>query len=116
MSQKALARAMGRSTRTIRRWEDSADTVWPKQSLLPTLARVLGCSIDELFSYEPKWIPRTQTERELLKVARKGKQNVPTPMLANALSLVLLQMTDEQRLAWMKMGNWIVEGNPKKRE
>jgi len=111
VKQKALARELGTTPRTIRRWHTETDTTWPPAAILPALARELGCSIDALYSFEPEWLPKTQSEREILQVVRKTPRNLPLPMITNAMSLILLRMSDDQRRAWMQTGNWIVEGN-----
>lgn len=47
MTQVQLAKAMGLSTSTVGMWESRARK--PSSSILPQLAGVLGCTIDELY-------------------------------------------------------------------
>ncbi len=47
-SQAALARRIGVTPQAVSKWEQAKSA--PDISLLPTLASVLGCHIDELFS------------------------------------------------------------------
>lgn len=47
MEQKQLANKLGVSPSTVCMWE--ADKRFPKPDKLPELARILGCTIDDLF-------------------------------------------------------------------
>ena len=47
LTQKALAQLIGVSRTTVSMWESGE--VYPRADKLPELARILGCSIDELF-------------------------------------------------------------------
>lgn len=51
MSQCELAADCGVSQSVVSQWETG--TTLPRTRQLPDLARVLGCSIDELFALEP---------------------------------------------------------------
>lgn len=51
MSQSNLASEMGVAQTTVSQWE--LEIALPRTRQLPDLARVLGCSIDELFVPEP---------------------------------------------------------------
>lgn len=50
MTQKQLADVMGVKRTTVSMWESGASL--PSADKLPKLARVLGCTIDELFAEE----------------------------------------------------------------
>ena len=50
MSQQFLASAMGVMPSAVSNWE--TEVALPRTRQLPDLARVLGCSIDELFEPE----------------------------------------------------------------
>ncbi len=47
MTQKQVADSMGVLTSAVSNWE--SEVALPRARQLPLLARVLGCSIDELF-------------------------------------------------------------------
>ena len=47
LTQKQVAENMGVLTSAVSNWE--AETALPRARQLPQLARVLGCSIDEMF-------------------------------------------------------------------
>ena len=51
MKQRELAVSMEVSRTTVTQWESEVSL--PRTRQLPDLARVLGCSIDELFVPEP---------------------------------------------------------------
>ena len=51
LSQARVAEDMGVSKPSVCKWETGASV--PRTELLPLLARVLGCSIDELFDDRP---------------------------------------------------------------
>lgn len=51
ITQEELGASVGVTRQTIISWE-SGDT-WPAAPMLPKLARVLGCSIDDLFAGDP---------------------------------------------------------------
>lgn len=48
LTQRSLARELGVTYQAISKWERGRST--PDISLLPELARIFGCSIDELFA------------------------------------------------------------------
>lgn len=50
IKQEAIATAMGVSVATVSRWETGE--FFPQADKLPLLARVLGCTIDELLAEE----------------------------------------------------------------
>ncbi len=50
MTQEELAELLGTTSKSVSRWERSL--TYPDISLLPTIASVLGISIDELFGYK----------------------------------------------------------------
>ncbi len=50
MSQAALAESLGVDNSTVAKWESGG--VYPRAQLLPQIARILGCTIDELFKGE----------------------------------------------------------------
>ena len=50
MTQLELAKRMGVEQNTISQWENG--TRFPRADKLPQLARLLGCTIDELFEKE----------------------------------------------------------------
>lgn len=52
MKQEELAREVGVERSTVTKWETG--TSFPRATLLPKLAEVLGCTIDELLRTEPK--------------------------------------------------------------
>lgn len=52
MSQTVLARKLEISTAAVAAWETGRNT--PRTELLPKLAEVFGCSIDELFTKSKK--------------------------------------------------------------
>lgn len=51
LSQARVAEDVGVSKPAVCKWETGASI--PRTELLPLLARVLGCSIDELFDDQP---------------------------------------------------------------
>lgn len=52
MTQKEFAAAVGVKQSTVSLWESGI--IFPTADKLPAIARVLHCSIDELFSNEEK--------------------------------------------------------------
>jgi len=52
MTQQQVADSMGVLTSAVSNWE--SEVALPRARQLPLLARVLGCSIDELFAQEPE--------------------------------------------------------------
>lgn len=50
MSQTALARALDISTQAVGAWESGRNV--PRTEMLPRLAEVFGCTIDELYTKE----------------------------------------------------------------
>lgn len=52
MSQAALAEAIGVDSSTVAKWESGG--VYPRAQLLPQLAEILSCTIDELFAGDGK--------------------------------------------------------------
>ena len=51
LSMDAVGKELGVSRQAVFQWE-TGDT-WPAAQLLPKLARVLECSIDDLFAADP---------------------------------------------------------------
>ncbi len=51
MSQAILAEALGVDSSTVAKWESGG--IYPRAQLLPKLAQILGCTIDELFAAAP---------------------------------------------------------------
>ena len=51
LTLEAVGVAMGVTRQCVQMWE--AGRRWPSSADLPKLARVLGCSIDDLFAGEP---------------------------------------------------------------
>ena len=47
MSQAALAKMLGVTSSTVAKWESSE--AYPRTQLLPKLAKIFNCSIDDLF-------------------------------------------------------------------
>lgn len=108
ISQKALARIMEKSTRQIRRWEDPNDSAWPKAQELPKLALSLQCSIDDLFSFDSNWLPKDESEREILRIVRQSSSNLPVHLIAHAVTTLMLKMDRQERENWIENGNLIV--------
>lgn len=52
MTQQQVADSMGVLQSAVSNWE--SEVALPRARQLPLLARVLGCSIDELFAQEPE--------------------------------------------------------------
>ena len=52
LSQARVAEDVGVSKPAVCKWETGVSV--PRTELLPMLARVLGCSIDELFAQDPE--------------------------------------------------------------
>lgn len=52
MTQQQVADSMGVLTSAVSNWE--SEVALPRARQLPLLARVLGCSIDELFAQDPE--------------------------------------------------------------
>lgn len=50
MTQNELAQALGVGQSTVANWE--AGEYYPSSKLLPQLAKLFGCTIDELFEEE----------------------------------------------------------------
>lgn len=50
LSLSALGSELGVTKQAVFRWENGIG--WPEAPMLPKLARVLGCSIDDLFAGE----------------------------------------------------------------
>lgn len=86
MSQETLAEALGVSNQAVSKWETAKTT--PAVALLPQLADIFGCHIDELFGREViterhfdlctefPWHDDTVT-REVLCVGRKIMKVTP---------------------------------------
>lgn len=51
MSQAILAEALGVDSSTVAKWESGG--IYPRAQLLPKLAQILDCTIDELFTAAP---------------------------------------------------------------
>ena len=51
LSLSALGSELGVTRQAVYKWE--AGIGWPDAPMLPKLARVLGCSIDDLFAGDP---------------------------------------------------------------
>ena len=51
LTLEAVGAAMGVTRQCVQMWE--AGRRWPSSADLPKLARVLGCSIDDLFAGDP---------------------------------------------------------------
>lgn len=103
--QKALAERFKVDASTWRRWENPDNKHWPPSYLLPELANIFNCSIDELFEHDPQYLPQTQDERELLMVARHANPKLPRHQMINALSLILGKLSAENRKVWLSVGN-----------
>ncbi len=52
MTQQQVADSMGVLQSAVSNWE--SEVALPRARQLPLLARVLGCSIDELFAQDPE--------------------------------------------------------------
>lgn len=52
MTQADLAGALGVDPSTVAKWE--SEKAYPRADLLPKIARLLGCTIDELYADEPE--------------------------------------------------------------
>ena len=50
MTQADLAGALGVDPSTVAKWE--SEKAYPRADLLPKIARLLGCTIDELYAAE----------------------------------------------------------------
>ena len=51
ISQEEIGERMGVGQNTVSQWETGTRT--PRASVLPKLAKILNCTIDELFGVEP---------------------------------------------------------------
>lgn len=51
MSQAVLAELLGVDSSTVAKWESGG--VYPRTQLLPQIAKIFGCTIDELFTAAP---------------------------------------------------------------
>ena len=51
ISQKNLAESLNVSQSCVAKWESGG--IFPRTQLLPKLASILGCTIDDLFADEP---------------------------------------------------------------
>lgn len=105
INQNKLALILNTDPRTWRRWESPTDNHWPPPHLLPELARLFNCTIDDLFDFEPAWLPQTEEERELLMIARQANPNLPRRQIINALVLALGKLEGSDRKAWLDIGN-----------
>lgn len=52
MTQADLAGALGVDPSTVAKWE--SEKAYPRADLLPKIANLLGCTIDELYADEPE--------------------------------------------------------------
>lgn len=52
MTQADLAGALGVDPSTVAKWE--SEKAYPRADLLPKIAGLLGCTIDELYADEPE--------------------------------------------------------------
>lgn len=52
LTQSQLADALGVSRATVAMWE--TEKTYPRADLLPKIASLLGCTIDELYADEPE--------------------------------------------------------------
>lgn len=52
MTQADLAGALGVDPSTVAKWE--AEKSYPRADLLPKIARLLGCTINDLYADEPE--------------------------------------------------------------
>lgn len=52
MTQADLAGALGVDPSTVAKWE--SEKAYPRADLLPKIASLLGCTIDELYADEPE--------------------------------------------------------------
>lgn len=109
ISQSEIAKTLGRDTRTIRRWEKETDPTWPPSSILPNLATILGCSIDDLFTFHSEQLPQTSTEREILSITRAAQQNIPMGFVIHQLTNLVLLMDKEERILWQDIGDRLVK-------
>ena len=60
VSQRDIAKSIGVDVSTVTKWEAGAAA--PRTALLPALADLLGCTIDELFREPQKEAPGPGTE------------------------------------------------------
>ena len=58
LSQQALAQELGIDQSTVSLWESGKTK--PRANLLPKVAKLLGCTVDELLADEPQ-TPNTPT-------------------------------------------------------
>ena len=102
IGQQPLADACGVTLRTWGRWESMTDSAWPNSKELPLIANILHCSIDDIYSHEPDWLPSTSDERELLKVVRSS--NIPALQIARVMINAMDGLLNEDRTLWLRLG------------
>jgi DNA-binding Xre family transcriptional regulator len=109
-SAKQLAEIIGVDYRNFNRWKSSkaADPIPPSEHL-PKLCKLLNCSIDDVFDFDPQFTPQTSEERQLLMVARNANPNLPRHQIINAISISLGGMKAEYRKVWLNLGRILGE-------
>lgn len=109
ISQIKIAKILGRDPRTIRRWENEADTTWPPASALPNLATCLDCTINDFFNLDSQQLPHNALEREILTIAREAKQNLPMGFIIHQLKTLVLLMDKDERILWQQIGDKLIQ-------
>lgn len=104
LTQASVSNALGTTPRTLRRWLDPNDDHWPHASLLPQIATMFDCSLDDLFEHDPSWLPQTRLERELLMVAREVAPGIGREITINALSMALGRLSPQKTKLWLEVG------------
>ncbi|MEY8251708.1 MAG: hypothetical protein RPR91_04920 [Colwellia sp.] len=102
--KKELAVLFETETRTFRKWRDPNNPLWPPHYILPQIAKAFNCSLDDLYTHSPEWLPQTAGERELLMVVRQSNPDLPRRQIINALTLVLGELSAEHRKLWLDVG------------
>lgn len=103
---KELAEHIGVDYRNFNRWKSTKESdPLPPTEHLPELCYLLNCTMDDLFSFDPQFLPQTQEERELLMVARNAAPHLPRYQIINALSLALGKLSSKERRLWLSVGN-----------
>lgn len=83
MTQADVAEALGIERATVGMWETG--TSWPSARVLPDLAGLLCCSIDELYTApeaEEPWDPSTRPVASLRMTAKAPEERIATPSCA----------------------------------
>lgn len=96
LTQEQLAERLGVSAQAVSKWENGQS--YPDISLLPQIAKIFTCSIDELFSYRKEGVVRMASDLErkrpedmFFKVRVKSvagdkiQVNLPAPIFMIAL-------------------------------